>query len=449
MIEFRHVDKHYDTPSARKVLLRNFSMMVPSGAKVALMGRNGAGKSTMIGMISGTVSPNAGTIRRDGTMSWPMGFSGSFAADITGRQNALFVARIYGVDATALLGFVEEFAELGGFFDMPVRSYSSGMRARLAFGLSMGLGFDWYLVDEVTAVGDASFRKKSLEMFRDRLADSGLIMVSHSMQTLRDYCTSGIVLEAGECTYFSDLEEAIRQHEMNMDNAFVSTVAEDQDGSELLYREAKRRFQNRDYARAEEFLSRALAEQPDRAEWHALLGEVSRRMGVVEPAIDSYRRALGLQNEPRYRVALAQLLASAGRVDEAEAEFQAVLAVEPGNNAANYALGRHRYRQGRHAEAETLLRHVLAVDPENAGAHRILAQVNEARGDHAQALGHHAAVARLLPDNAAFLMGLARSQQHNGDSAGAQATWRRVLSLDPENAEAGKELERMTHGQRH
>lgn len=415
-------------------------MTVPAGAKLALMGRNGAGKSTMIGLLAGTVSPNSGHIHRVGTMSWPMGFSGSFASDITGRQNALFVARIYGVDPVALLDFVQDFSELGGFFDMPVRSYSSGMRARLAFGLSIGLGFDWYLVDEVTAVGDTSFRQKALEEFQTRLADAGLIMVSHSTKTLRDYCTSGIVLEAGECVYYPDLEEAIRQHEMNMDVAFIDEAAAE--GAEVLYREAKRQFQNRDYARAEELLLRANADPAATADWHALLGEVNRRMGAPEPAIDAYRRALTLEKEPRYRVAIAQLLASLGRLDDAEIEYSAVLEAEPDDLAANYGLGRLRFRQGAIDEAQTLLSKVLEGDPDNAGAHRAMALMFDARRDNAMALRHHLEVARLLPDNATFLIGLARSQTRNADSVGAAATWGRVLALDPENAEARKGLEK-------
>lgn len=216
MIEFRNVSKHFNTRGGRKVLLRGLNLSLPSGSKVALLGRNGAGKSTMIGMIAGTVKLNGGEILRRGSVSWPLGFAGSFAMDLTGVQNARFVARIYGADTDDLVNYVAEFSELGEFMRMPVRSYSAGMRARLAFGLSMALSFDWYLVDEITAVGDAQFRKKSLAVFRDRLKDSGLIMVSHANATLREYCTSGIVLEGGNAVYFDDIEEAIALHEANM-----------------------------------------------------------------------------------------------------------------------------------------------------------------------------------------------------------------------------------------
>ena len=217
MIEFHNVVKHYATRGGgRKVLLDGLSLRLPHGAKVGLLGRNGAGKSSLIGMIAGTVKLNGGEIRREGTVSWPLGFAGSFAVDLTGTQNTRFVARIYGVDSDALVDYVSNFAELGEFMRMPVRSYSAGMRARLAFGLSMGLAFDWYLVDEITAVGDAAFRKKSLAVFNSRLKDSGLIMVSHANPTLREYCTSGLVIDGGRALYFDDIEEAIACHERNL-----------------------------------------------------------------------------------------------------------------------------------------------------------------------------------------------------------------------------------------
>jgi capsular polysaccharide transport system ATP-binding protein len=216
MIEFRHVSKHYLTPTSRKVVLDDLTLTLPAGAKVGVLGRNGAGKSTLLGMIAGITRPNRGEIRRHAAISWPLGFGGSYHSDLTGAQNVRFVARIYGIDTDALVAYVQDFAELGEFIDMPVRAYSSGMRARLAFGMSMGIAFDWYLVDEITAVGDARFRKKSLAVFKDRLKDAGLLMVSHSTSTIRSYCTSGLVLEGGRAIYYADVDAAIAAHEANM-----------------------------------------------------------------------------------------------------------------------------------------------------------------------------------------------------------------------------------------
>ena len=218
-IEFRDVSKAFLTPSSRKVVLDRLTLTLPAGAKVGVLGRNGAGKSTLLGMVGGIVRPDLGEIRRHVPVSWPLGFSGSFHAELSGAQNIRFVARIYGLDTDALIAFVQEFAELGDFIYMPVRSYSSGMKARLAFGMSMGVAFDWYLVDEITAVGDTRFRRKSLAVFKSRLKNAGLLMTSHAPETLRSYCTSGLVLERGQALFFDDIEEAIAVHERNMAEA--------------------------------------------------------------------------------------------------------------------------------------------------------------------------------------------------------------------------------------
>ncbi|MFC7704773.1 ABC transporter ATP-binding protein [Plastorhodobacter daqingensis] len=213
MIRLQNLTKVYSVNGARKVVADDITATFPTGVPVALLGRNGAGKSSLLRMIAGTMDPTAGQILSDGTISWPVGFAGSFHPDLTGAQNARFIARVYGVDGDALLDFVEDFAELGAHFHLPLRSYSSGMRSRLAFGVSMGIHFDTYLVDEVTSVGDAAFRRKSEELFDARMRDSGAIFVSHSMPMVRRVCRMGAVLEAGRLTFYEDLDEAIHVHE--------------------------------------------------------------------------------------------------------------------------------------------------------------------------------------------------------------------------------------------
>ena len=216
MIRFENLTKIFTLNGKSKVVANNINLTFPTGKAVALLGRNGAGKSTLLQMIAGTMDATSGRIVSTGTISWPVGFAGSFHGELTGVQNARFVGRIYGVDTDELVDFVEEFSGLGVHFRLPFRTYSSGMKSRLAFAVSMGIGFDTYLVDEITAVGDAAFRKKSLAVFGDRLQASGLIMVSHSSVTLREYCTSGMVIDNGKAIYFDDLEEAIALHEYNM-----------------------------------------------------------------------------------------------------------------------------------------------------------------------------------------------------------------------------------------
>jgi capsular polysaccharide transport system ATP-binding protein len=212
MIVLQNLTKTFVMRGERKTILDNVNAVFPSRTAVGLLGRNGAGKSTLLKMIAGTALPTSGQILTDGKISFPVGFAGSFHPDLTGAQNIRFVARIYGVDTDALIDFVRDFAELGVHFHLPIRSYSSGMKARLAFGVSMGLRFDTYLIDEVTAVGDASFVAKSNSVFLDRMKRSGAVFVSHSIGIIREMCTAGAVLDRGKLTYYPEVEEAIEEH---------------------------------------------------------------------------------------------------------------------------------------------------------------------------------------------------------------------------------------------
>ena len=219
MIEMRNLRKTFTVNGRTKIVARNINFTFPAGASVGLLGRNGAGKSTLLSMIAGTIAPDHGEILSKGRISWPVGFAGSFHADMTGAQNAKFVARIYGIDTDEMVEFVRDFAGLGEHFFLPTRTYSSGMRSRLAFGISMAIPFDTYLIDEVTAVGDAAFQAKSNAILKDRLRKSGAIIVSHSMPLLQQLCTSGLVLEDGRVFYYPRIERAIEHHEYVMRGA--------------------------------------------------------------------------------------------------------------------------------------------------------------------------------------------------------------------------------------
>jgi capsular polysaccharide transport system ATP-binding protein len=163
MIEFQNISKGFWVRGVYQPVIRNLNLTLPSGKSLALLGRNGAGKSTLLNIVAGTMRPDTGQVVSDGSISFTVGYSGSFHGDMTGAQNTRFVARIYGVDTDELTDFVQDFAEIGKHFYMPVRTYSSGMKSRLAFGVSMGIKFDTYLIDEATATGDARFKKKSKE----------------------------------------------------------------------------------------------------------------------------------------------------------------------------------------------------------------------------------------------------------------------------------------------
>ena len=216
MIQFEGVTKAYRYRGIPKYIARDITATIPTGAKLALIGRNGAGKSTMMSMIAGNLNPDRGRITVQGGISWPIGLTGTIQGDLTGIQNVRFLGRIYGVDTDELVDFVGSFADLGMNYAEPVRTYSSGMRGRLSFGMAMGIRFDTYLIDEVTSAGDAAFKKKSNRLFEDRLAHAGLIFISHSEGQLRERCTSAAVLETGGITFFDNVNDAIAQHHRNL-----------------------------------------------------------------------------------------------------------------------------------------------------------------------------------------------------------------------------------------
>lgn len=217
MIYLDRLTKTYPMRNGTKVVIDDVTALFPSGASVALLGRNGAGKSTLLKIISGAISPTSGRVLSDGVISYPVGFAGSFHPDMTALQNTRFVARLYGVDTDELLDFVQDFAELGKHFHMPLRTYSSGMKARLSFGISMGIPFDTYLIDEVTSVGDGAFRRKSVELFDARLETASAVVVTHSPVMIRRLCNYAIVLEQGNVIAYDDIEEALKRHDINMD----------------------------------------------------------------------------------------------------------------------------------------------------------------------------------------------------------------------------------------
>lgn len=216
MLALEQVSKTFRAGPRRTNVARDLSFVFPEGQAMALLGRNGAGKSSLLRLLAGTLRPDRGRVVRRGTVSWPVGFQGSFHPDLTGVENTRFVARLYGVDTDSLTDYVEDFADLGAHFRQPVRVYSAGMRARLAFAVSTGIPFDTYLIDEVTSVGDGAFRQKSETVLRSRLAQASAVVVSHSMELLARICTSGAVLENGRLFYYAKVARAIEHHDCLM-----------------------------------------------------------------------------------------------------------------------------------------------------------------------------------------------------------------------------------------
>ena len=208
MIKLTNVCKSYETRNGPVTIFKNVNMVVGPGEKIGILGRNGAGKSTIIRLISGAEMPTSGKIQRSMSVSWPLAFGGAFQGALTGLDNLRFISRVYGARAEDKIGFVEEFSELGTYFREPVRNYSAGMRARLAFAISMVVEFDCFLIDEIVAVGDARFTEKCRQELFEKRGDRAMIIVSHDREFVRSHCDQAAVLTGGELQRFPTVEAA-------------------------------------------------------------------------------------------------------------------------------------------------------------------------------------------------------------------------------------------------
>jgi capsular polysaccharide transport system ATP-binding protein len=212
MIALHRVCKSYRTRARRKTVLDNVNAVFDSGHNFGILGVNGAGKSTLIRLLAGSEPPDRGIVRRYARVSFPLGFGGTFHGALSGRENVAFIARIYGAAIGATIDYVEAFSELDEYFEMPVNTYSAGMRARLAFAACLAIDFDVYLIDEVTEIGDQRFRRKCADAFRERMSRSDIILVTHNVQTIRQYCDKGAVLADGELAVYDDIGTALGQY---------------------------------------------------------------------------------------------------------------------------------------------------------------------------------------------------------------------------------------------
>lgn len=208
MIRLTDVSKSYETRRGPVPVFKDVNLEVRRGAKVGILGRNGAGKSTIIRLISGAERPTTGKIHRSMSVSWPLAFGGAFQGTLTGLDNLRFIARVYGTTPEDKIEFVEEFSELGTYFREPVRTYSAGMRARLAFAISMVVEFDCFLIDEIVAVGDARFTEKCRQELFEKRGDRAMIIVSHDREFIRQTCEQAAVLAHGKLQHFDSVDEA-------------------------------------------------------------------------------------------------------------------------------------------------------------------------------------------------------------------------------------------------
>lgn len=208
MITLKGITKSYPTRSGLHTVLDGIDLTIQPGEKIGILGRNGAGKSTLIRILSGAERPSAGNIRRDMSLSWPLAFGGAFQGSLTGLDNLKFICRVYGADYRDKIDYVQDFADLGKYFREPVKSYSSGMRSRLAFAISMAVEFDCFLIDEVISVGDARFHAKCQTELFEKRKDRAMVLVSHEVHNIREHCVSALVLHEGLLHQFADIDAA-------------------------------------------------------------------------------------------------------------------------------------------------------------------------------------------------------------------------------------------------
>ena len=216
MIEVKNLTKSYRYKGSKVMIFRDLSFKIHRGETVALLGRNGAGKSTLLRILGGIDRPDSGTIQADVSISWPVGLVGGFQGSLTGRENVIFVSKIYAGHQPEMIEEkvrrVEEFAELGLYFDRPFKTYSSGMRSRVTFGLSMAFDFDLYLIDEVTSAGDERFRRRSRRILENLHQRADFMMVDHNLWGLQLHCDRALLLHEGRLIEFDDLQEGIAMH---------------------------------------------------------------------------------------------------------------------------------------------------------------------------------------------------------------------------------------------
>jgi capsular polysaccharide transport system ATP-binding protein len=208
MILLENVVKNYHTKQGISVVLSDINLQISPGEKIGVLGRNGAGKSTLIRLISGAERPTSGTVTRGMTVSWPLAFGGAFQGSLTGLDNLRFICRVYGTSTEDKIPYVQDFSELGKYLREPVKTYSSGMRARLAFAVSMVIEFDCYLIDEVMAVGDARFHEKCHHELFEKRKDRAMIIVSHQPEQIREHCDTVFVLDKGRIEKFNNIDRA-------------------------------------------------------------------------------------------------------------------------------------------------------------------------------------------------------------------------------------------------
>lgn len=399
MIRIENLTKSFDTRAGRHFLFKSVNLEIPAGHNVGILGPNGAGKSTFLRILGGIDFPDEGKIHCPYSLSWPLGIAGGFIGHLTGRENCTLVCRSYGLQGKAMqerLEFIKDLSGIGKYFEEPIRYYSTGMNGRLNFALSMAFDFDYFLIDEVTAAGDIHFREQAKAALDEKRAQSNVIMVSHSMGSLRDFCDVGIVLRDGEMRYFEDLDEAIKAYFPAIEKKKKGTLTPFQGDLDKFLDEAfadidasKKKLatdlQNALYD-LESSLETAVNIEDEALVYHQV-GVLYFQLGSWHKALEYHRKAIYLEEQKlQFYPAFVTCLIQCGLKEEAGAVIDRVLSWVPDQNAMLSQKAMLCLQLGRLDEARDYALEVVKLESENGARWHQLANIYLVRGEYDKAL---------------------------------------------------------------
>lgn len=429
MIELRNLTKSYRVKSGRHYVFNGVNAVFPKGANIGIIGPNGGGKSTFLRILGGIDFPDSGRIDSDCTFSWPLGLKGGFVPHLSGRENCRMICNLYGLHLRHTRKQLEKIKELSGiddYFEEPVKYYSSGMGSRLGFALSMSFDFDYFLIDEITAVGDAQFKELAKQALAEKARTSKVIMVSHSMGDIKKFCDVGVLLKDGQLMVYEDLDDAIRDYlpqtkEANEDltellrQADLSELAIDKTSLPAELSEAIPDIVHRLKSVEAKLSTVAHAIRGSEADFYSLLGVVYGQLGNQSQAAHFHRKAIA--EDPYTLRSHHQLAHLAFRQDDIAGEETAFLAaqkIDPANIQTKMIRVRICLRQGKTTEALAILEDILKKNPKHAQAWSQRAIVLQRTGHASQALDSQIKALKHAPENSWFLQHLSQGLAGTG-----------------------------------
>ena len=394
MFTVQELTKSYPVQSGRHYVFQNVSFEIPAGVNVGILGPNGAGKSTLLRILGGIDHPDSGVIRTTSTVSWPLGLKGGFVSHLTGRENSRMVCRLYGLQREQISELLEQIKEqsgIGDYFEEPVKTYSSGMGGRLGFALSMAFDFDYYLMDEITSVGDARFKKMAKQALEEKVATSQVILVSHSMATIREFCDIGIYLEDGKVQVFEDLEDAIAAYQEYDERTLIHSPLPDnfkmdQEVPEHLQK-ALQLVVARIQSIEQKLLNESIEIQGLAEGFYARLGNLLESVGDRKRAIRYHCKALEI--EPKHTPSLTKLMLlseQAKKLEDAEKWATQLADLQPNSPHLAMFQARRVIQEGKETEVLAQLNKVIAKHPELPGPFLEKSKIQESLGELESAL---------------------------------------------------------------